>query len=292
MTARTTRLVVLAALATCGCSSAAQRRVEAPLAGSRGTRCVEADADLPEHLRGTILEQVTVFGTHAAGHQRLRRRRQPRQHRPRRRHPDARPRTASRKPPQRRDVGSPSDRAAGSASSRRRALLADPRTTVVRVEGYVPPAAQPWASAIDVAVRALETNTTPSLAGGFLWLTELHKRRRRPTAARRAGEPGRRRPRAARAQPDLRAAGARGRCRDAGRPHLAPQRRDPRRRARSSSSGRSCYASGGRATSTARQIEQRINYALRPRRGQGKGRGASSRCACPTDRRLRRPRAG
>ena len=54
------------------------------------------------------------------------------------------------------------------------AVLADPRTAIVRVDGVVPPGAQAG-QRIDVAVTALENNTTPSLARGFLWQTELHR---------------------------------------------------------------------------------------------------------------------
>lgn len=54
------------------------------------------------------------------------------------------------------------------------AVLADPRTAVVRVEGVIPPGAHAG-QRIDVQVSALETNTTPSLARGFLWQTELHQ---------------------------------------------------------------------------------------------------------------------
>ena len=51
-------------------------------------------------------------------------------------------------------------------------VLADPRTAVVRVEAVVPPAAVPGDRA-DVIVTALPGNTTPSLARGFLWQTDL-----------------------------------------------------------------------------------------------------------------------
>lgn len=54
------------------------------------------------------------------------------------------------------------------------AVLADPRTAIVRVDGVIPPGARAG-QRIDVQVSALETNTTPSLARGFLWQTELHQ---------------------------------------------------------------------------------------------------------------------
>ena len=53
------------------------------------------------------------------------------------------------------------------------ALLADPRTAVVRVDGVIPPGAV-VGQRVDVQVTALDSNTTPSLARGFLWQTELH----------------------------------------------------------------------------------------------------------------------
>ncbi|MEL7239312.1 MAG: flagellar basal body P-ring protein FlgI, partial [Planctomycetota bacterium] len=53
-------------------------------------------------------------------------------------------------------------------------VLADPRTTVVRVEGIIPPGAREGAR-IDVDVQALDANTTPSLARGTLYLTELYE---------------------------------------------------------------------------------------------------------------------
>ena len=164
------RLLLVAAVAGAtlvGC----QRRVDAPLQQSRYD-VLESDPDLPEHLRGTILEQVTIFGTQSqviTGYG-----------------------LVVNLDNTGRDDGVPTpvrDRIAETAARRGiaspqtggrlgqlspTALLADPRTSVVRVEGYVPPAAVPG-QRIDVAVRALETNTTPSLAGGFLWLTELHR---------------------------------------------------------------------------------------------------------------------
>lgn len=58
-------------------------------------------------------------------------------------------------------------------------LLADPRTSIVRVDAIVPPGARPG-QRVDVRVTALETNTTVSLARGELYRTELHAGRVTP----------------------------------------------------------------------------------------------------------------
>ena len=58
-------------------------------------------------------------------------------------------------------------------------VMADPRTAVVRVEAVVPPGARKG-QRVDVVVSALDTNTTPSLARGFLWQTELFQGRVSP----------------------------------------------------------------------------------------------------------------
>ena len=53
-------------------------------------------------------------------------------------------------------------------------LLADPRTSIVRVDGIIPPGARAG-DRIDVRVECLDSNTTVSLARGELWQTELYR---------------------------------------------------------------------------------------------------------------------
>ncbi len=55
-------------------------------------------------------------------------------------------------------------------------LLSDPRTAVVQVTAEVPALARPGDRA-DAYVSTLETNTTPSLARGTLWNTQLYQGR-------------------------------------------------------------------------------------------------------------------
>lgn len=52
-------------------------------------------------------------------------------------------------------------------------FLADPKTAIVRVDGIVPPGAR-RGDRIDVRVRTLPSNTTSSLVGGMLYQAELH----------------------------------------------------------------------------------------------------------------------
>ncbi len=165
------RLVTAAALVASFVVVGCQRRVDAPAPVSRYDTLLP-DESLPEHLRGTILEYVTVFGTTPqviTGYGLVV-------------NLDNTGRDDGIPTPVRNRIAETAARR-GLASPQTggqlgqltpSALLADPRTSVVRVQGFVPPAARNG-QRIDISVEALDTNTTPSLAGGFLWLTELHK---------------------------------------------------------------------------------------------------------------------
>ncbi|MEM7807038.1 MAG: flagellar basal body P-ring protein FlgI [Planctomycetota bacterium] len=146
------------------------RRVEPDLPATRYE--LLDSADVPDFLQGTVLEQVVVFGTEPqvisgfglvvnldnTGRD------------------DGIPTRVRERillDAARLGVSMPrTDGTLGEVSPS--GILADPRTTVVRVDGVVPPGSKPD-SRIDVAVSALDTNTSPSLARGELWLTELYR---------------------------------------------------------------------------------------------------------------------
>ena len=169
-TSSTIHVAIAAGLLAGGALLGCQRRVAAPPPAAR-YEVIEGDP-VPDHLKGTVLEQVVVYGTvpqvisgyglvvnlDNTGRD------------------DGIPtpiRDRLAETAGRRGLSSPStDGQLGQLSPL--ALLADPRTAIVRVEGFVPPAARAG-QRIDVVVRALDGNTTPSLARGFLWLSELYE---------------------------------------------------------------------------------------------------------------------
>jgi hypothetical protein len=53
------------------------------------------------------------------------------------------------------------------------AVIRDPRVSIVRVDGFIPPGAFKG-QRIDILVSALENNNTSSLSGGMLYLTDLY----------------------------------------------------------------------------------------------------------------------
>ena len=155
-----------AAVALAGCG----RKVDAP-APIRSYETLGAKEDFPEQLSGTILEGVDVYGT------------TPRaiagygivvnlENTGRNDGVPAAVRSKLLDDAVRLGVGvARTDGLLGSSSPD--TILADPRTTVVRLDGIVPPGARKG-QRIDVAVSTLDSNTTPSLARGFLWQTELY----------------------------------------------------------------------------------------------------------------------
>ncbi len=164
------RLATLAlacgALALSGCA----RKIDAPEAKVR-YEALGPKADFPAQFSGTILEAVDVYGTTPraiAGYGIVVNLENTGRN-------DGIPSAVRSKlldDAVRRGVGvARTDGVLGGSTPD--TILADPRTTIVRLDGIVPPGARKG-QRIDVAVSALDSNTTPSLARGFLWQTELY----------------------------------------------------------------------------------------------------------------------
>jgi hypothetical protein len=158
-------LVGMGVVGSVGCSRTVEAEPPPPRYQAR-----PAKTDLPEHLRGTIFELVDVGGVRpvsAAGYGLV-------VNLDNTGRDDGIPTTVRESVLRTAQVRGVSDSSALNplADLSPASLLGDPRTAVVRVEAIIPPAASAG-DRVDVVVRALPSNTTPSLARGFLWQTDI-----------------------------------------------------------------------------------------------------------------------